>query len=317
MRSPVFRQAYDTFHTCQRIIIPSPRCQSRTLSLTCGLGDTVVSRAGLVVIASATVLTALVFTLYPELDLTISAAFFDPARGIFPAQGDRFLAGFRFVTSWAIAIGIAIPGIALIGKMLFPSRPALLLGRAMLLILVSIALGPGLIVNAGLKENWNRPRPGGVQEFGGAMDFKPWWDAGGECRRNCSFVSGESAAAFAMLAPAALVSAPWQMTAIGAAALFGAIMAFLRVAFGGHFFTDVVFAGALSAMLVWTLHGWLYRWRLRGLSDRGIEDALGDAGRHARAGLAAVGQWLGSAGSAVAAGIGSRLGRVPGTAPRR
>lgn len=276
----------------------------------------VVSRAGLVVIASATVLTAVVFTLYPELDLAISAAFFDPARGIFPAQNDRFLAGFRFVTSWAVAIGIAIPAIALIGKMAFPSRPALLPGRAMLLILVSIALGPGLIVNAGLKENWNRPRPGTVQEFGGPMAFKPWWDAGGQCRRNCSFVSGESAAAFAMLAPAALVSAPWQMAAIGAAALFGAVMAFLRVAFGGHFFTDVVFAGALSAMLVWTLHGWLYRWRAQTLSDRRIEDALGDAGRLARAGFATIRQWLGSAGNAIV-GIGSRLGRVPGTAPRR
>lgn len=277
----------------------------------------VVSRAGLVVIASATVLTAVIFTLYPDLDLAISAAFFDPARGIFPAQNDRFLAGFRFVTSWAIAIGIAVPSIALIGKMLFPSRPALLPGRAMLLILVSIALGPGLLVNAGLKENWNRPRPGAVQEFGGEMAFKPWWDAGGQCRRNCSFVSGESAAAFAMLAPAALVSAPWQMTAIGAATLFGAMMGFLRVAFGGHFFTDVLFAGALSALLVWILHGWLYRWRSRALSDSKIEDALGDAGRHARAGLAAIGQRLGAAGSVVAAGISSRLGRVPGAASRR
>ncbi len=276
-----------------------------------------VSHVGLGVIAIATVLTALVFTLYPELDLAISAAFFDPARGIFPAQNDRFLAGFRFVTSWAIAIGIAIPVIALIGKMLFPSRPALLPGRAMLLILMSIVLGPGLIVNAGFKENWSRPRPGVVQEFGGAMTFKPWWDTSGQCPRNCSFVSGESAAAFAMLAPAALVSAPWQMTAITVATVFGALMGFLRVMFGGHFFTDVLFAGALSAMLVWTLHGWLYRWRLRTLSDSMIEDALGDAGRHARAGIVAIGQRLGAVRGLVVSGIGSRPGRASGAASRR
>jgi hypothetical protein len=99
--------------------------------------------------------------------------------------------------------------------------------------------------------------------------------------------------------------------------LFGVLMGFLRVAFGGHFFTDVLFAGALSALLVWTLHGWLYRWRSQMLSDRKIEDALGDAGRHARAGFAVVGQRLGAAGSVVAAGIGSRIGRATGAASRR
>lgn len=107
------------------------------------------------------------------------------------------------------------------------------------------------------------------------------------------------------------------MTAIGAATLFGAMMGFLRVAFGGHFFTDVLFAGALSAMLVWTLHGWFYRWHPRVLSDRRIEDALGDTGRLARAGVATIREWLGSAGSAMAAGVGSRFGRAPTTASRR
>ena len=281
------------------------------------MGDRVVSRAGLIGIAVVTVLTASVFTFYPELDLAISALFFDPERRIFPAQGDWFLASFRFVTSWMIAIAIAIPGISLIGRMLFPSRPALLPGRAMLLVLMSVAIGPGLLVNAGLKENWNRPRPGAIQEFGGVMTFKPWWDASGQCRRNCSFVSGESAAAFAMLAPAALVAGPWQMAAIGAATLFGTLMAFLRVLFGGHFFTDVVFAAVLSAMLVWTLHGWLYRWRPLKWSDDRIEQALGDAGWHAREALAVLGQRLAASASIVAAGIGSLFDRALGAAWRR
>lgn len=275
-----------------------------------------MSSAGLIIIVATATATAIIFTLYPGLDIAISAAFFDPDRRNFPAQGDGLLASFRFITSWAVALAIAVPAISLIGKMLFPSRPALLPGRAMLLILMSVALGPGLLVNAGLKENWNRPRPGVVKEFGGPMTFKPWWDASGQCRRNCSFVSGESAAAFAMLAPAALVAAPWRLIAIGAATLFGVLMAFLRVMFGGHFFTDVVFAAALSALLVWILHGWLYRWRPPVWSDRRIEDALGDAGRHGREGLAVIGRRLAAFASTVAAGVGSRLGRAPGDARR-
>jgi membrane-associated phospholipid phosphatase len=276
-----------------------------------------VSGAGLFVIVATTAVTAILFTLDPNLDLAISALFFDPVRRIFPAQSDWFLAGFRFVTSWAITLAIAIPAIAMLGKMLLPWRPALLPGRAMVFILTTVAVGPGLLVNAGFKDHWNRPRPGAVQEFGGAMTFKPWWDASGQCRRNCSFVSGESAAAFAMLAPAALAAAPWRLIAIGAATLFGALMASLRVVFGGHFFTDVVFAGALSAMLVWTLHGLLYRWRPLMWPDDRIEVALADAGRHGRAALIAVGQRLAAFGGAIAAVIGSRVGRAPGAAPRR
>lgn len=122
-----------------------------------------MSGAGLFVIVATTAATAIVFTLHPNLDIEVSALFYEPVRRIFPAQGDRFLAGFRFVTSWMIALAIAIPAIAMLGKMLFPSRPALLPGRAMVLILTTIAVGPGLLVNAGLKDNWNRPRPGAVQ----------------------------------------------------------------------------------------------------------------------------------------------------------
>jgi membrane-associated phospholipid phosphatase len=264
-----------------------------------------------------TSITATVFALEPQLDLANSAMFFDPVRKIFPAQNDWLLGSFRFVTSWAVALAIAIPCIALIGKMMFPSRPALLPGRAMLLILLSLAIGPGLLVNAGLKENWNRPRPGVVKEFGGRMTFKPWWDASGQCRNNCSFVSGESAAAFVMLAPAALVSAPWQLTAIGAATLFGALMAFLRVVFGGHFFTDVVFAGALSAMLIWTLHGWMYRWMPAKWSDEKIERALGEAGLVVRAGYDAMGRRLAAIPGLISAGAGYLFGRALGIASRR
>lgn len=276
-----------------------------------------MSGAGLLLIVVITALTAIVFTLNPGLDLAISALFYDPARRMFPAQNDWVLASFRFVTSWVVALAIAIPSISMIGKMLFPSRPPLVPGRAMLLILMSVAIGPGLLVNAGFKENWNRPRPGAVQEFGGAMTFKPWWDASGQCRRNCSFVSGESAAAFAMLAPAVLVAAPWRLIAVGGAFFFGVLMASLRVVFGGHFFTDVVFAAALSAMLVWTLHGWLYRWRPLKLSDDRIEEALGDTGRLGRAAFAATGQRLAALRNAVAAGFGTRIGRTMGVAPRR
>jgi hypothetical protein len=61
--------------------------------------------------------------------------------------------------------------------------------------------------------------------------------------------------------------------AYGGAILFGASVGTLRMAFGGHFFTDVVFAGFFTFLIVWTLHGLLYRWRTRP-SDAALEAAL-------------------------------------------
>jgi membrane-associated phospholipid phosphatase len=45
-----------------------------------------------------------------------------------------------------------------------------------------------------------------------------------------------------MFGPAMLVPAPWRAVAIGAAAAFTFTMSTLRVAAGGHFFTDVCLA---------------------------------------------------------------------------
>ena len=57
---------------------------------------------------------------------------------------------------------------------------------------------------------------------------------------------------------------------------------------GAHFFTDVVFAGVFMFLVVWTLHGMIYRWRTRaeeGVIERGLAQ-IGEALRGALAGLA-------------------------------
>ena len=63
------------------------------------------------------------------------------------------------------------------------------------------------------------------------------------CGRNCSFFSGEGATAFWTYAPAALTPPAWRPLAYAAATVFGVVTSVLRMAFGGHFFTDVAAAG--------------------------------------------------------------------------
>ncbi|MCE3257974.1 MAG: phosphoesterase, PA-phosphatase related protein, partial [Nitrobacter vulgaris] len=117
-------------------------------------------------------------------------------------------------------------------------------------------------------------RPVMVTEFNGPWKFMPWWDPRGECGRNCSFFSGEGATAFWTLAPAALTPPVWRPLAYAGAVAFGAVTSVLRMAFGGHFFTDVATAGLVAFLVVWLVHGYIYRWPSTRKSDAEIDATL-------------------------------------------
>ncbi|TMJ89769.1 MAG: phosphatase PAP2 family protein [Alphaproteobacteria bacterium] len=140
--------------------------------------------------------------------------------------------------------------------------------------LVTLAIAPGVVANLVFKEHWGRPRPIDVTEFGGDEHFRPWWDPRGDCPKNCSFVAGEPSGAFWTLAGAAVVPPHWRALAYAMALAFGAAVGILRMAAGAHFFTDWVFAGLFSFLVIWCAHGWLYRWPRTRTSDEAVERAL-------------------------------------------
>jgi len=113
-----------------------------------------------------------------------------------------------------------------------------------------------------------------VTQFAGDQQFVPWWDPRGGCARNCSFFSGEGATAFWTLAPAALAPPAWRPLAYAGAVVFGAVTSGLRMAFGGHFFTDVSIAGLVTFLVIWLVHGYIYRWPSTPKSDAEIDAAL-------------------------------------------
>jgi membrane-associated phospholipid phosphatase len=94
------------------------------------------------------------------------------------------------------------------------------------------------------------------------------------CDFNCSFVAGEPAGAFWTLAPAALAPPPWRAAAYAAALTFGTAVGLLRMAGGGHFPSDVVFAGFLTFLVIWLMHGLLYRWQATRTTDERLERPL-------------------------------------------
>ena len=127
---------------------------------------------------------------------------------------------------------------------------------AALFLLGSYLVGPGLVTHMVFKDNWGRPRPHQVEQLGGGEAFEPWWRTKGACARNCSFVSGEASQAFWLVAPASLAPPQVRPLALGGAVLFGTAVGTLRMAFGRHFLTDVVFAGLVTIIVVCLFH-WL------------------------------------------------------------
>src|SRR5262249_49807080 len=67
----------------------------------------------------------------------------------------------------------------------------------------------------------------------------------------------------------------WRALAYAGALAFGAVVGVLRMAAGAHFFSDVVFAGVISFLVIWLVHGWLYRWPRTRISDEAGERAVG------------------------------------------
>ena len=235
-----------------------------------------MNRTGLIVALGLAAAVGVVFGLFPQLDLMISAPFNAMVHGHinFYTRAYPPLMLARDIGLW-VGTAIIIPVIgALALKLLLPRRRLLLSGRAILFLVTTLALGPGRLTNGILKDPWGRPRPIDVTQFGGDQHFVAWWDPRGDCPGNCSFVSGDVSGAFWTIAPAALVPPPWRALAYGGALALGIGMAAVRMMAGAHFFSDTIFAGVFTFLIIWVVHGLIYRWPRTRLSDEAVERAI-------------------------------------------
>lgn len=233
-----------------------------------------MNRTGLIIALLIVVIVGFVFGLYPDLDLILAGLFFDSAHKNFLSWWSPWVRFLRDAAMWIVAALAAPAFIALAVKLMLPRKRLLIAGRAMLFLIATLALGPGLVTNVLLKDYWARSRPIDVRQFNGEERFTAWWDPRGECTKNCSFVGGEASGAFWTLAPAALSPPAWRPLAYGAALAFGASVSVLRMAFGAHFFTDVIFAGVFTFLIIWLTHGLIYRWRPTRLADESVERTI-------------------------------------------
>lgn len=124
--------------------------------------------------------------------------------------------------------------------------------RKLLYIILIIALTPGIIVEYGFKQNFERPRPKEVVLFGGKKDFYPAYTFANQ--KSKSFISGHSAAAFSLVGIAMLFYKRRNFFIL-LSLTYGVGMIFARIMAGGHFLSDVL----LSALLVLIANLLLYK----------------------------------------------------------
>ena len=208
-------------------------------------------------LALATCVLCGVFSLWPAWDLALSRQF-QTADGSFIGQ--------QWGPVWMLYLAVPWLGRALFlaallgwrwsarGPTCRPTcRPCARWRRRCLALALSLLLGVGLTVNGVFKEHWGRARPSEVLAQGGADRFSPALRPVAQCRTNCSFVSGHAATGFALMSVGLLGSPRTRRRwwCVGAAA--GLLVGLGRIAQGGHFGSDVLFAG----LLVWACHATL------------------------------------------------------------
>lgn len=240
-------------------------------------------RHALIWLLSLTLACQALFASMPWIDPWVSGIFGSAEQGFPIAQGTGFLIYREFLNHLFTALGLlALFGVLLaaIGRKLFA------LPQQVWVFIVGVyLLGPAVLVNGILKANWGRARPVHTVEFGGDRLFSPPFEIASQCVSNCSFVSGEAAAATAFAISAFvltrfLASRVWRNGLFGAALSFAVSGALLRVAFGRHFLSDVIFSALFVSLIAVALSFIFVRRkdRVTGDASRDVSTRLQRAG---------------------------------------
>lgn len=197
---------------------------------------------------------SILFFLFPEYDIAVSEYFFDHDSGFIGKNNQIYNFIFYsvpFITKCLAYIFAIFPIIALVKN--WPIRPSVFLKEYVasksFYLLIVLILGPGLIVNYALKENFGRARPHQVEEFSGDKHFSRAFVVSDQCESNCSFSSGHAAMAFYFTAFAFVIRTALSNTVFIAGIVFGSLVGYVRIIMGGHFISDVVFSAFIVVLV--------------------------------------------------------------------
>ncbi len=204
------------------------------------------------------IILAVVFRCFPNIDLYVSNLFYNTETR-FAYKNSTISDIFYFGVPYLANIIIVSSLLLLIVKLILRGKLKFIKLRSILFIVITLALGPGLLVNAILKENVGRARPIAITEFGGKQKFTPAFMIVNECDTNCSFVSGHASFGFFLMSFAFLIANKRKrLMAWIALLILASYTAFSRVMDGAHFLSDIIFAGIFTYLIIKLVYEFLY-----------------------------------------------------------
>ncbi len=197
---------------------------------------------------------------FTDLDMAVAAHFYRPddPRGPWPGETAPLWRFFYYGGPvFAVLLGAGALG-ALFWGLVRPSAARWRPGAA--LVLLTLVVGPGLLVNLVFKEHWGRPRPRQVEGLGGDRPYvPPLRPAPGDGK---SFPAGHASVGFSLCALWLLWRRrhpAWAGAALAFSLLLGGLMGWGRMAAGAHFLSDVIWAGLITFSTALGLYYWVLR----------------------------------------------------------
>ncbi|MBU0631315.1 phosphatase PAP2 family protein [bacterium] len=208
-----------------------------------------------VFIWAAFILSSLIFIFFPQIDIFVSDLFYKQKGGFF-TNGTWYEIMLYNSVKPVVFAAVALPGLIWIYNIFSKKNILHVNGKVIGYLLLVLAIGPGLIVNDIFKEHWGRARPAQTIMFGGDKEFTPAFVLSDQ--EGYSFSCGHAAGAFFLISLALLVRKN-RMFWMGLAFAYGIVISYIRIAAGGHFFSDTVVSFFIVYIISLMLYGIIFK----------------------------------------------------------
>ena len=210
-----------------------------------------------VVLLGLAALTALAFAATP-LDISAARLFYRPGDGDPWPMAHRLPWSALYAAAPWITASLILVGLAALGVGALRGRERLRRNGAFLLL--TVVIGPGLVMNLLFKDHWGRPRPRDVTEFAGTCTYVP--PLVPSRQGGASFPCGHCSVGF-LFATGWWVwrreRPAWARLSLAAGVVAGASLGLGRMAAGGHFLSDVLWSALLALGIAHGLHAHVLR----------------------------------------------------------